>query len=691
MRILARLALAALVLVAAALVALAIALPRYVKSDAVRARVESAAEEALEREVRYADLDVGLFPPSLVVVGLFVAGPTPQAPPALEAEEVALRLALAPLLARTVVIDSLVARGVKLRLVRSAEGVEVALPPSPPDPREAPVEEGGGFSFAVREVELPDAKLIFEDRAVSPPVTWELSDVVMRVRGNSPDEPFDVELAVEMRGGGRLSGQGSVGRDGQIDLELELDAFPVDLVGNYLGDTAELAGTLTGKLTARGDAGNPDPLGFDLVLRDGNVRFDELTLLGQVAVKGELTGGLRAPTGRLEADATQAEVRFGGVFDKPLGRPATIEGRLVTRPDGRLGVDDLRVKVENLEGHGKLELGDRPRMVMNASSQDISHAHLLFIPLADYEFSGPVSFSEFEVLMNPLELRGEMRFDGVSARLPDMGEFEVRGSLVGEGDVIRTRDLTCTVGEQVIRFEGEFRGLDGSGSYRLRVQTEQADTNRIVSAFSANDDRLHGPLDLLGDLSGSLAGQQSFAETLGGRVRFDIAPGRLRGISILQATFRRFDQTGALGFLKGLKLPGLQKPVTPGLKRYYGEHFDSLGGTLEIQGGQARTADFHLVTPTYEFALQGLIRLADLGLDAQGELLLGEELTKSIAGLVGLPKMPLVQRVLIPIPTLGGTLTDPKPEPDFRFLLRAIAGNLPGAGALKKLREAVGR
>ena len=126
MRSLAQLALAALVLVAAALGALAIALPRYVRSDAVRAKLEAAAEQGLGREVGYADLDVGLFPPSLVVVGLFVAGPTPQAPPALEAEEVALRLALAPLLARTVVIDSLVARGAKLRLVRSAEGVEVA-------------------------------------------------------------------------------------------------------------------------------------------------------------------------------------------------------------------------------------------------------------------------------------------------------------------------------------------------------------------------------------------------------------------------------------------------------------------------------------------------------------------------------------------------------------------------------------
>jgi hypothetical protein len=357
----------------------------------------------------------------------------------------------------------------------------------------------------------------------------------------------------------------------------------------------------------------------------------------------------------------------------------------VTRPDGRLGVDDLQVKVESLEGHGKVEFGERVRTVFNADSFEVSGVHPLLVPLAGYEFSGPVSISELEVLTKPLELWGELRFDGVAARLPGVGEFALSGSLLGEGAVIRTRDLTLTAGGEVVALEAELDGLAGSASYRLRVQTQQAETNRIVSAFSANDDRLYGPLDLLGNLSGSLAGPKSFVEALGGRVRFDIAPGRLRGISILEATFRRFDQTGALGFLKGLSLPGRKREVSPGLKRYYGEHFDSLGATLEIQAGQVHTPDFRLVTPTYEFALQGLIRLSDLGLDARGELLLGEELTGSIAGLVGLPKMPLVQRVLIPIPKLGGTLTNPKPEPDFRVLLRVIAGNLPGSAALKRL------
>jgi hypothetical protein len=90
------------------------------------------------------------------------------------------------------------------------------------------------------------------------------------------------------------------------------------------------------------------------------------------------------------------------------------------------------------------------------------------------------------------------------------------------------------------------------------------------------------------------------------------------------------------------------------MKRFYGEHFDSLGATLEIQGGQARTADFSLVTPYYEFGLRGLIRLSDLGLDAEGELALGEELTAGIAGWFGLKKMPLVQKRRDPDSDAGG-------------------------------------
>jgi autotransporter translocation and assembly factor TamB len=172
-----------------------------------------------------------------------------------------------------------------------------------------------------------------------------------------------VEIEVEMAGGGRLSGRGSASLEARIDLEFELDAFPVDPVAPYLGDAAQLAGTLSGKVSARGDAADPDPLGFDLVLSDGDVRFDELTLIGRVAIRGEIHGGLEAPTGRFEADATQAELRFGEVYAKPPGWPKTIQGRLVTRPDGRFDIEELKVEVRNVEAHGKVELGERVRAI----------------------------------------------------------------------------------------------------------------------------------------------------------------------------------------------------------------------------------------------------------------------------------------------------------------------------------------
>jgi hypothetical protein len=82
--------------------------------------------------------------------------------------------------------------------------------------------------------------------------------------------------------------------------------------------------------------------------------------------------------------------------------------------------------------------------------------------------------------------------------------------------------------------------------------------------------------------------------------------------------------------------------------------------------------------------MQGRIDLEDLGLDARAELVLGDELSLAIAQAVGLERIPLVKGFVIPIPRLGGTLTDPKPEPDFAFLIRALTANLPGRKAVEQ-------
>lgn len=77
-------ALAAAVLALAALAALALGaallLHRWVAGDAVRARIESTAETALGRALRYERLDFGLLPPSLVVFAPVIAGTAPDSP-----------------------------------------------------------------------------------------------------------------------------------------------------------------------------------------------------------------------------------------------------------------------------------------------------------------------------------------------------------------------------------------------------------------------------------------------------------------------------------------------------------------------------------------------------------------------------------------------------------------------------------
>jgi uncharacterized protein involved in outer membrane biogenesis len=105
-------------------VALALLLPGVLASDALRGQIQTAADGALGREVRFAELEFGLFPPTLLALDVAVAGASAQAPPLVEAE----RVALLPLLSRTVWVDSFVVHGATAHLVRSEDGIQLPRP-----------------------------------------------------------------------------------------------------------------------------------------------------------------------------------------------------------------------------------------------------------------------------------------------------------------------------------------------------------------------------------------------------------------------------------------------------------------------------------------------------------------------------------------------------------------------------------
>jgi hypothetical protein len=92
-------------------------------------------------------------------------------------------------------------------------------------------------------------------------------------------------------------------------------------------------------------------LRIDVALDEGRFQLEDMALRGHVDIEADVEGGLASPRGRFDIDATEAEIRYGGMFEKPPGDPATVTGSIVTGSDGTPGVDDVRLKIRKRRPH----------------------------------------------------------------------------------------------------------------------------------------------------------------------------------------------------------------------------------------------------------------------------------------------------------------------------------------------------
>ena len=689
MRVLAWIGLALVLLLAVGMVIADRVVTGMVNRDPLRSQIDALVDEALGRDVAWRELGVGLLPPSLVIEEVSIAGTTADAPLFAEAENVQLRVALAPLLARAVVVDSLFVRGAKVRLVLTEEGFELPELGGGEADAEAEESEAGEneTSLAIRSVEIEDAQLLFEDRSVTPSRGFELIDIDARIEGSGLDDPFDLEISIEPKEGGFATVEGSAGLDHDLALVVKFDDFPLLPLDPYLAAADELKGRVTGTLSIEGPPEAPREVTGELEVADAVLRFQDTVIEGPISWRLQHSGPWGAPNGSFYIDATRARASLAGIYEKVPGRPATITGKLVTT-DGVIGFDDVELKIENVDAQGRLDLGQRIHATLRIAPIDLGHWQPLLKPLADFEMSGRLSSDRWEIWTEPVEIKGVMNFEQVRLSGPKGREFVVDGRVVAGGGAIRTEHAVLETAGQRLPVELEITELDGDMRYRVRAKGEQLDSDLFLTKVAGRPDTLHGPLDLDGDLTGTLAGEATPLRSLGGRTRFSVAPGKLTGISILEATMKQFELPGGrrgAGFLGGLLVP--RGGFKPALSDYYKDDFLVLSGSLTLNGGVASTKDLRLLTEGYEFKMQGKIDLEDLGLDARGEIKLGEELTRSIARTIGLKEMPLMQAIVIPIPRLRGTISDPRPEPDFTFLFRALTANLPGAKGVQKLME----
>jgi hypothetical protein len=663
MRIAIRIGVAALALLTLSLIALAVVLPRVATSAAVQDRIRQAASEATGAEVGFEALSFGLVPPRLVVTEPHASEPG-GAKPVVQAESVDLKIQLLPLFARTVVVDSLVVEGVSLRLKRTKDGLELPFSapaetpsagggtPAAPGMGSEPAPSDSGFHLAIGELVLRRAHVVFEDRAVNPPVTWELVDLDATARGSSLDAPIDVDLSGKLASGGKLRLSGNVRLDGGIDLEATLDGVALAPARPYATGMTGLAGSVSGKLSAAGTLDSPSALRADLVLDQAEIQVDEMAFQGRLQLEATLQGGAQGLAGPFKMDATGASVRYGEFFQKPPGKEAMATGKLAIRSGGELEMTDLHLKIQDFEAEGRLSTGARTRLELAAPPFEVAGLAPLLPSLASYQPSGRLALEQGLVETEPLSLRGRMPVSELRVR-PGSGEpIVLRGLLEAKGTTLESQQLEAVVGGQTVRLDVKLAGLSGNAPrYRFKADTESAELQALLRAFGGQKDVISGPLTASADLSGPLGGEEPL-RAVSGSSRLAVGRGKLRGVSLLEGTVERLGVLGAFAFALGSAKGGSS------LQRFYGDEFESISGSFQIGDGRARSRDLQLLYRHYQVDLDGSLGLVDTSLDFKGHLTIHPEVDAALQGEASSPG----REKVIPLAHIGGTLGEPRIE-----------------------------
>ena len=656
---------AALLLLVVLVVATAVALaPRILGSVAVRGAIGRAAAEALGRSVQHEELRVGLFPPSLIVVQPAVAGEHEDSPLFATARNVSLQVALLPLLAGAIVVDSVVIDGPVLNIERTKGGVVLlgaASPTSPTSEAGPPQEaeaEPSGVSLAVLSLEIRDGTIIVLDSTLSPAVEWRLQGVTGKAHLRPAGDSFAFELATEVATGGRIEVRGEASFDAELDAVVRVEELVLGAGSPYLafentsrtGEPNEpplLEGFASGSIEARGAAASPD-LVFDLALQEGLIRFDEIEISGPLQVTAVLSGPLGWNEGSFDIDATHAEIRYSGMFTKPAGTKAQVSGRIVSQGETR-SVEDIRLKIANLDARASLDFGERRKATVEVAPFDLEGWDALVPALAGLRPRGWLRIDAGELRTAPLDMHGVVGLDGITIAPFGDPPAQLDGELVADGDVLRTRSLTAMAAGQTLEIEATVSGLASDPWHRVRLRADGADTNALLSAYAGVKDAFYGKLDLRVDLAGTLAGEVSMLQSLEGSVRFEIEDGRLVGVSLLEAALESVELVVGVLRVAGFAVGGSQ------LEPFYGDEFDSISGTLEIADGVVSTEDLRLVYPSYAVDLRGTLRLEGLELDMKGQLAMGSNVASVMGG--GDSQR---DKLVISLASVRGTLLEPE-------------------------------
>lgn len=597
-------------LLVAAAVALVVALPGLVNTPEFRAALAARAGAALGAPVEWKSLEIGFFPPRVILEEPRLVGQDESAATeaSIRAQAIDLRLAWLPLLERRVAIESLVLHGVDLVATRTPEGLvlpEVLRAGARTD--EAPPEadaadESGVFALDLRELRLEEARVLVHDRTLTPPVDWRLDALSLTARGRSLGDPLDVEASTRVfaneRELGGVSATGELGLDGRYDLELGLEGIRVAELQAFVSDLEIAAGELSGPIAVAGQGSLLERVATDLEIAGLRVRARGVDLEGDLGLRAQRKGeekigfeatwaaaaggradvtGERSPAGDVELTA-QLDALELAPFAPLVGPDRQVAGQAsgevslalvagsLARVETDLVIESARYADGRLDASGRLDLA----LGLESLEPDA--------PIRVQAVFAPANGGRVDVNATGTragKLRSALRFDAfdvslLSPLLPEDTRFA--GKLTGD------LELETTAEREVVELESKLR----VGAARL----------------------VRGAVDVAGDLSLDARSEGSgpvalFARATledGGRVELEGSSTR-KGVLDLQTRFSDFDLAAVTPFLDSPDLGLAGRATGRGALAGPFDALESLGLDLAIAGAALRSGDAELEGP----------------------------------------------------------------------------------------------
>ncbi|MEM9233771.1 MAG: AsmA family protein [Pseudomonadota bacterium] len=552
------------------LVIAAMVVPALIPAEVYEDKIETAATEALGREVTIGGAPkVSVFPPRLTVNELLVANAEGyDAEFFASVSEADIGVKLFPLLSRQVEITKFHLKDPVINLEASNDGGNWELGSEPAAEPEAESSNGGGT--AVRDVRLGDVKITGGQLTYTTPdgTVWEARDADLVFTLDSMDQPFELAGTMQVQ-----------------DKPTEVQAM-FSTPRRYA------------------DTGAAD---MSLKMRVGENRADmDLALTDELTFDGNLD--IDFPALRALFSLVGAELGTENGFERlRLAGPVTGNTSRLAFGEG------TEVQFDEISGSGNITIdvaGARPAVsgTMTLGTLDMTP----YLPPEPEEFKAvksgeKASFPEWST--DPMDFSALGAIDADLAI--STGELILPSLTIGESDLnVRSTagDMRVTVNKTSL-YGGSGSGvltMNVSGIPRMGVNFELTGVNAgAVAQELVGLSRLKGTGDItITNLSVQGRSQAEFVRSLNGALSLDLADGAIEGVNlgkIGRAALSAYDSlTGEGG---GLNAPALISSVNSVVTEARGPteetDFSDLLIAMNIRNGLVRSDTFSLAGPYY--------------------------------------------------------------------------------------------